>query len=123
MARRSTNSRNTLSEYKFINVDFSLEDRLHINNWLADRTLNPTDILLEMVEAHFKMSMSWSASDDCFSFTMTESKQKERKAPLMVYYFKHTDFQKGLGVFYWFFIEQLDKGTARYNEGQDDNSW
>jgi len=123
MARRSSNRVNNSTDYNFINVDFSLEDRLDINHWLSERKLEPGGILLELVEAGFKMSMSFDSSADVFSFTMTEGKKKERKGPLMVYFFKHSDFLKGLGVFYWFFVERLDKGDARYNETATDHDW
>lgn len=115
--RRTTPS---FSDFNMVNVDFSMEDRILINDWLASRTIDIIDTLINVAEAGFKVSLSWSKNDEAFTLSLTDRRPKKRGVKSNVYLLRHKDAEKLVGVATYFWNVTLQGGeNYDYSTGSD----
>lgn len=123
MARPKTRRPSKLTDFQLINVDFSYDERKLINDWLESRKIDATEALLRFCDSEFKVSTSYDHSRGCYTFTLTSKHALATTAKNPTFLFRHNDFDKLLGVVYYYWSEVLANGTNLTVEENDELNW
>lgn len=124
MARgRSSNSATIPGKYNFVNVDFSYTERATINDWIETRELSTDQLIVDIVEGGFKLSISEDKRDGVHIITLTDKRVVKGRREAPIYMVKHEDLQKLLFMVSYFFREVLDNGENQGNYVPDTFSW
>lgn len=123
MARNKTRKTPGFSDFEMCNVDFSLEDRVVINTWLEETIIPFSDVVQDIVEKGFKLSISAAHGREVYTLSLTDKRpiMSNQKAP--IYLLRHADLEKLLGVTYYFWTEQLNRGDNQVSSSTDDLAW
>lgn len=107
------------SKVKFINLDFSHNQRVEIADWLSGRSTPVDKILHEGVDAGIKISVSWSDYHDAYQFSATV-KQPDSRDGAICYSYRHRDFGRCFAIFEFLLSNELFiRGMDKYTPGSE----
>lgn len=110
-------------EFKgFVNLEFTLDEKTEILNWVEAFGETPIDALSAIVEGGYKVSCGW---DNYHGISQINLTCNEASSSYYGYCFtmKHQDIGRALLVLRWFYDAQLKTELYRLDELRGDYDW
>ena len=96
--------------YKLISVWFNDKERSEYETWISERNLDVLNVLLELQENGFKMSVS-SSNNDLLPLVTISVKPKRKNGQGVCFLYRHNDLEKCLYIAYYHFVVATNFGT------------
>lgn len=110
-------------EFKgFVNLEFSNDERDEITRWMEEFGEGPVDASVILVEAMWKVSLSWDSYHGAYQLAITCHEEGS------TYYgrcfaMKHVDLARGLLILRWFYDEKLKNEVYALDEPGKGFDW
>ena len=106
----------------FINLDFNDAERIEINTWLENQSLDVVDSIVAMIEDGAKLGYSYDESKNVYTISYTV---KSANSPYRgkVFILKHSDVGKGTLIMRYVLDTRIDQGHYDFADESSKYDW
>lgn len=123
MASRNNGNGNPRPRFDMVNIDFSHNERVEINDWIEHREPNFDSMLVDITENNFKLSFSRDSYHETFVGSLTDKSKNGTANKSSVYIIRHSDITKLLHLVCYFFTVTLQSGNSEIPHEQTQYDW
>lgn len=102
-------ARNGLAKYELHNIWFNDREKANYEKWLVGHSTAILDLLLEVQENGFKLSIS-SQDNGSTSLISISVKPKGKQGAGQVFMYRHSDLEKSIRIAHYHFTQVLNFG-------------